>query len=104
MSQYENTYGIGSTVMAVGLSAAAVFFPPAFCNGGFFKIASGSGNLFLGNGISLTPGATMYPVSASEVVNFRGPSKFFFYATSATMLVGVGLSYNQGLSSPIAGG
>lgn len=90
--------------MNVGLSQAAVFMPPANCNGGFFKIAAGSGNLFIGNGISLTPGATMYPVGPSEVVNFIGPARFFLYATSASMTVGVGLSYSQGLSSPIAGG
>ena len=101
---YENTFSLGSTLMNVGLSAAAVFNPPQFCNGGGFKVVSGAGNLFIGNGISLTPGATMYPVSASEVVSFQGPAKFYLYASAATMTVGVFLSYNQGLSSPIAGG
>lgn len=99
----NDSFILGSTLMNVGLSAAAVFNPPAFCNGMWFKYQSG-GTLFLGSGISQTPGATMYAVGSSEIVNVGGPARFFLYAAGATVTVGIGFSFNAGLSSPIAGG
>lgn len=97
-SMYTDTYALGSTVMVVGLSAPAVFVPPAGCNGGFFKINSGSGTLAIGSGLSQAFGSTMYPVGATEIVSFTGPAQFFLYAASATMTVSVGLSFSRGAS------
>ena len=100
-SMYTNSYLFGSTVMNVGLSAAATFEPPRGCNGGWFKSASG-GSLFLGSGLSQTPGSNMYFMN-SEVISFNGPARFYLYATGATAVVNLGLSFTYGMSSPIAG-
>lgn len=90
-------------MVAVGLSAAMAFQPPANCNGVWFKQFSGS-SLFLGMGLSQTPGATMYMLGTSEVVTASGPARFFLYATGATSLVSVGLSFSRGMSSVVTGG
>ena len=100
-SMSTNTYLLGATTMNVGLSAAAVFEAPQGYNGGWFKSGSG-GSLFLGSGLSQTPGTGMYFV-ASEVINFSGPARFYLYATGATAVVHVGLSYSAGMSLPFAG-
>ncbi len=96
---YTDSYGLGSTVMAVGLSAAAQFIPGPYVNGLWFKYQSG-GSMFLGSGLSQTPGATMMLIG-SEIVSAGGPARFFLYATGATALAAVGVSYSRGMSSPI---
>lgn len=98
-SMYTDSYGLGSTVMAVGLSAAAVFLPGQYVNGVWFKYVSG-GSMFLGNGISQIPGATMMLIGG-EITSVGGPAKFYLYATGATALCAVGVSYSRGLSSII---
>lgn len=100
-SMYTDSYGLGSTLMAVGLSAAAVFVPGPYVNGGWFKYQSG-GSLFLGMGVSQTPGITMMLIG-SEIVSFGGPAKFHLYATGATATVAIGLSFSRGMSLPISG-
>lgn len=102
-----NTFRMGSTLMVVGLSNAIDFVPPANCNGGFFKIQSGAGTLYLASSYSQIVGATMYSVGATEIVQFEGPARFFLGAAGATMVVSVGLKFSsyQGITqSPIAGG
>ena len=102
-----NTFRMGSTLMVVGLSNAISFDPPPACNGGFFKINSGSGTLYVASSFSQIVGATMYPVGATEVISFEGPARFFLGAASATMIVSVGLRFSnaQGITQgPIAGG
>ncbi len=98
---YTDSYGLGSTVMAVGLSAAARFIPGPNVNGIWFKYASG-GSMFLGSGLSQTPGATMMLIG-SEIISAGGPAQFFLYATGSTALASVGVSYSRGMSSPIIG-
>lgn len=104
-SMYTNTYLLGSTVMTVGLSGAVAFIPPSGCNGGFFKINAGGGTLYLASSFSQAPGASLYPVGATEVISFEGPARFFLAAAGATMSVSVGLKYSSpGMSGKIAGG
>lgn len=98
-SMYTDSYGLGSTLMAVGLSAAAVFLPGPYVNGIWFKYASG-GSLFLGSGLSQTPGATMMNIG-SEIISAGGPARFYLYASGATSIAAVGVSYSRGMSSII---
>jgi hypothetical protein len=98
---YTDSYALGSTMVAVGLSAPTQFLPAKNVNGVWFKYLSG-GSVFLGAGVSQIPGATMM-VIGSEIVSAGGPATFFLYATGATALVGVGVSYSRGLSNTIAG-
>ena len=103
---YTDSYVLGSTLAVVGLSSILQVSPGAKVNGGFFKILSGAGSLAIAPGLS-SPGfwgATLYPVGANEIVTFSGPARFYLAASAATMIVSIGLSYNQGISSPIAGG
>ncbi len=72
-SMYTDSYALGSTVMAVGLSAAAAFVPAPNVNGVWFKYASG-GSMFLGSGLSQTPGATMMLIG-TEIVSAAGPAR-----------------------------
>ena len=101
-SMYTDSYGLGSTVMAVGLSAAAVFLPGQHVNGVWLKYMSG-GSMFLGSGLSQTPGATMMLIG-SEIISAGGPARFYLYASGSTALAAVGVSYSRGMSSPIVGG
>lgn len=98
-SLYTDSYGLGSTVVAVGLSAPMQFMPGQNVNGVWFKYQSG-GSLFLGQGLSQTPGATMMLIG-TEIISAAGPARFFLYATGATALVSIGVSYSRGMSSPI---
>lgn len=100
-SMYTDSYGLGSTMMAVGLSAATRFNPGPYVNGVWFKYASG-GSLFLGSGLSQIPGQTMMLIG-SEIISAAGPAQFFLYATGATSVAAVGVSYSRGMSSPITG-
>jgi len=96
---YTDSYGLGSTMMAVGLSAPALFQPGPHVNGVWFKYVSG-GSMFLGSGLSQIPGATMMLVG-SEIISAAGPARFFLYATGSTALASIGVSYSRGISSPI---
>ncbi len=96
-SQYTNTYALGSTNMVVGLSSIAQFVPPNYCNGVFFKKLSG-GTLALASGLSQVFGASMYIMGETEIVNLTGPARFFLAAAGATTVVGVGLSFSDGVS------
>lgn len=95
-SLYTDSYGLGSTVVAVGLSAPLQFIPGQYVNGVWFKYVSG-GSMFLGAGLSQTPGATMMLIG-TEIVSAAGPARFFLYATGATALCAIGVSYSRGLS------
>lgn len=100
-SMYTDSYGLGGTLAAVGLSAPLAFAPASYVNGVWFKYVSG-GSMFLGQGLSQIPGATMMLIG-SEIVSAAGPARFFLYATGATALVAIGVSYSRGMSAPIAG-
>lgn len=95
-SLYTDSYCLGGTLAAVGLSAPLQFLPATNVNGVWFKYFSG-GSLFLGQGLSQTPGATMMLIG-TEIVSAAGPARFFLYATGATALVAIGVSYSRGLS------
>lgn len=101
---YSDTYFMGATQLVVGLSSAVQFVPPAGCNGGFFKIQSGSGTLAIiqsfaqSSYIANTAVATGYLVGSGEVIPFTGPARFYLAAAGATMTVSMGLSFTSGIS------
>ncbi len=100
MSQYTDTFQLGATnlVIGTGITQVAQIFPGRGVNGGFFKIAPGSGGtlaLVQGLGSSHSSG---YILGASEVVSFQGPATFFLAASGATATVSFVLSYNAGYS------
>ncbi len=100
MSQYTDTYQLGATNLVVGTGISAIFqFMPGRCvNGGFFKIATGSGGtlaLVQGAGVTFSNG---YILGTTEVVSFQGPATFFLAASGATATVSVVQSYNMGFS------
>ncbi len=104
-SQRTDSYLLGSTLMVVGSANAVPFIPPSGCNGGFFKIQSGGGTLYLASAFSQAVGTTLYSIGATEVIAFEGPARFFLVAGGATMIVSVGLSFGSpGASGQIAGG
>lgn len=100
MISHFNTYQIGVTQIAVGLSATVQvnLQTNALCNGGQFKILTGSGTLAIVTGLSniVTQG---YPVGTTEVYSFEGPANFFLAASSATMTIALCMNYSQGFSS-----
>lgn len=100
-SMYTDSYFLGGTMAAVGLSAPLAFVPDPRVNGVWFKYVSG-GSMFLGMGLSQIPGATMMLIG-SEIISAAGPARFYLYATGATAVVGIGVSYSRGLSGSLAG-
>lgn len=95
-------YGLGATIIVIGLSATATVDLSATANviGGFFKIQAGAGTLAIVQGASAISTAG-YLVGATEVVELQGPAKFFLAATGATMSVGLVPRWSQGLSGAI---
>lgn len=103
MSSDLPTYGMGATSIAVGLSATVRVLPPSGCNGGFFKIAVGSGGtLALVNGISSTVAGLSGPLTAGyilgggEAISMSGPAAFYLAAAGATAMVSCVFTYSQG--------
>lgn len=104
-SMSTNTYRLGSTTMAVGLSSVAQFIPPNFCNGVYFKILSGAGTLAITNSAAgPLYSSGLYPVGATETINLDGPASFYLVAAAATMVVAVGVRYSSNGMTQIAGG
>lgn len=95
MSSDLPTYGIGATLIPVGLSATVQVLPTRCQNGGFFKIASGGGTLCIVAGISSISSAG-YPVAAGEAISISGPAIFYLAAAGATMVVAWCPTLSQG--------
>ncbi len=100
MSQYTDTFQLGSTnlVVGTGISAILQVLPGRCVNGGFFKVATGSGGtlaIVQGMGVTFSNG---YILGNTEVVSFQGPATFFLAASGATATVSFVTSYNMGFS------
>ncbi len=102
MSQYTDTYSMGATLMNIGTGITQVvqIVPAAGTNGGFFKLAVGSGgtlSIVSGAGVSANAG---YILGATEVVSFEGPALFWLAAMGATATVAYvpSYNYNRGLT------
>lgn len=103
----EQSYLMGATAFHVGLSAVVSVNPPANAIGGWVQQNTlAAGTLWLGPGLTMSLGATqgMYLNTTNKPFEFWGPARFFLYASGATITVGLGFKYSQGVSSPIAGG
>ncbi len=101
MSQYTDTFQLGATNIVVGLTVAnnVQVVPDRCVNGGFFKIAAGSGGtLALVQSLGVTY-STGYILGNTEVVSFQGPATFFLAASGATCTVSFVRSYNMGFST-----
>ncbi len=104
----QNVYAVGSTQIAVGLSALIRIIPPAYAIATTIKIASGSGTLWvtpapaLGLGASLTGTAAGsmitggYFLGALEVFNVGGPAKFYLSASGATVTAALIFGFTDG--------
>lgn len=98
--------GMGATLAVVGLSAACVVRPPAYCVGGWIQQNGAAGTLWLGTGLSQIPGVSggmMWLNTIQNPIEFWGPNQFFLYASGATIVCGIGFKYSAGLSSPVMG-
>lgn len=99
--------GMGATLAVVGLSAACVVVPPAYCVGGWVQQNTlAAGTLWLGTGLSQIPGLSggmMWLNTTQNPIEFWGPNQFFLYASGATVVCGIGFKYSAGLSSPVMG-
>lgn len=97
MSSDLPSYGIGATLISVGLSATVTVLPSRCQNGGFFKIASGGGTLAIVAGVSSIC-SQGYPVGAGEAISISGPAIFYLAAAGATMVVGWCPTLSQGFN------
>lgn len=95
MSSDLPSYGLGATLINVGLSATVQVSPAAHQNGGFFKIASGGGTLAIVSGLSAVA-SSGYPVGSGEAISISGPAVFFLAAAGATMVVAWCPTLSQG--------
>ena len=106
MGYLKESFSFGSTLAVIGLSAPAVVVPPPHCVGGWIQQNSlAAGTLWLGQGLSQIPGGTgmMFLNTTQNPLEFYGPAKFYLYATGATISVGLGLKFSEGVSYPLAG-
>jgi hypothetical protein len=101
------SYLLGATAFHLGNATAIPVMPPANCIGGWVQQNSlAAGTLWISPGVTISLGATqgMYVNTTNQPFEFQGPARFYLYATGATITVGLGFKYSQGVSSPIAGG
>lgn len=104
----QNVHAVGSTQIAVGLSALVKIIPPAYAIATTIKIAAGSGTMWItpapGFGASLSGAAAGsmitggYYLGASEVFNIGGPAQFLLSASSATMTAAIIFGFTSGQS------
>lgn len=104
MSVSQNdTYGIGVTQIAVGLSQVVRVTTAPQQSDWTMKILSGGGTLEIVpiqlSGSSTAPGNAWskgYPVGASEILTGNGPATYYFAATGATMIVAAQMKLTAG--------
>lgn len=94
---------IGATRLVVGLSTILRVTAQPYEITGYLKILSGGGTLeiiqaaFSGTSTQASVGwGAGYPLGASEVFPFYGPSTFYLAATGATMTAVLALGYTSG--------
>lgn len=104
MSQKELSV-VGSTRMAIGLSAVTKIAIEAQNYAYSLKILAGAGTLeitpipaTLGPGSSAAFHGLGYPVGANEIVNIKGAAVYYLQSTGATMTVGILIGKTQGAS------
>lgn len=107
MGSLKESFLFGATAFHLGTSAVVSVQPPANTVGGWVQQNTlAAGTLFIGPGITMSLGATqgMFLNTTNKPFEFYGPARFFLYAAGATITVGLGFKFSEGVSSPIAGG
>lgn len=95
---------VGSTQIAVGLSAIVGIGIAARDYNKTFKILGGGGTLEITSlpgalsGAGATGWGIGYPVGASEIVSINGPAHFYLAASGATMTVAMYIGRTAGAS------
>lgn len=104
MNNHGNSrvYNLGATQAVVGLSATVVveLQKVPYAIGGWLKIYSGAGTLSIVSGPSNIVSQGVL-IGATDTFEIEGPAKFYLAAAAATMTVGIGIRYGQGLSSAV---
>lgn len=94
---------IGATWALVGLSAPIAVNSPVGAIGGYLQ-KTAAGTLWLGGGLSQIPGASgmMWINTDSTPFEWKGPARFYLYATGATVTAGLGFQFSvPGPSFPV---